>query len=320
MDASRVLVAGETLVDLFPDGPGDLDDVDGFRHRAGGAPANVAAALSRLDAPPLFWTRLGGDPFGDFLAGRLAAHGLDGEYVVRGDADTALAVVSPTPDGDRSFSFYAADTATFAFDAGAVPDAVLRDCECVHVGGVALADPRGRAATLDLAARARDADCVVSVDPNARPALHDTADARAALRDLLALADVACASADDLAVLGGDRERASRDPEAAAAALLADGPETAFLTLGGDGAVAVTDAGGERVARSQSAFDVDVVDATGAGDAFTAGVLARYERAPSADALADALRWGCAAGALATTATGGLAALPDRAAVRELAE
>jgi len=318
----RILVAGETLVDLFPDGDGNLAAVAGFVHRPGGAPANVAAGLAALGDPPVLWTRLGADPFGDFLADALADCGLPDDFVVRGDAPTALAVVSPTPDGDRSFSFYERDTATLAFETGAVPDDALAGFECVHVGGVALANPAGREATLDLARRATDAGCVVSVDPNYRPALwRDPDEATDALRALLALADVVCCSADDLAPLGLG-ELARHDPEAAAADLLAGGPATVFLTRGSAGAAVVSDAtaSGERVAHSLPAFDVDVTDATGAGDAFCAGALSRFEPGLSPAELRDTLAFASAAGALATTVSGGLGAVPGRAAVRRLAE
>jgi fructokinase len=318
----RILVAGETLVDLHPDGDGDLGGVDGFVHRPGGAPANVAAGLAALDHPPTLWTRLGDDPFGGFLAAALASHDLAGDLVVRGDDPTALAVVAPTPDGDRSFTFYERDTATLAFETGAVPDAALAEFDCVHVGGVALTNPAGREATLDLARRARDAGCLVSLDPNYRPALwRDLGEAGDALRDALALADVVCCSAADLAPLGLG-ELARHDPEAAAEALLSRGPATVFLTRGPAGATVVSDAttAGGRLAHSRSAFDVDVTDTTGAGDAFCAGALSRFEPGLSPGDLRDVLAFASAAGALATTETGGLGAVPDREAVHALAD
>jgi fructokinase len=322
VQTDRILVAGETLVDLFPDGDGHLADVSGFVHRPGGAPANVAAGLAALGDPPAFWTRLGGDPFGDFLADALATHGIPDQFVVRADAPTALAVVSPTPEGDRSFSFYERDTATLAFETGQIGDDELADVDCVYVGGVALAHPAGREASLDLAKRASDAGCVVSFDPNYRPALwRDDGDAGDALREALALADVVCCSASDLAPLGLG-ELARHDPEAAAADLLAGNPSTVFLTQGPAGATVVSDAtpADERVAHSLPPFDVDVTDATGAGDAFCAAALSRFEPGQPSEALRETLAFASAAGALATTTTGGLGAVPARVEVRRLAE
>ena len=320
MRTDRLLVAGETLVDLFPDGPGSLAALDGFRHRAGGAPANLASALAAIDAPPTLWTRLGDDPFGDFLATRLAEHDVDGPLVVRGDSQTALAVVSPAPDGDRTFSFYERGTATLAFSADRVPG--LAGIDGVHVSGVPLAHPEGREAMLALAERATDADRPVSVDPNYRPALwRDPEEAGDALDRLCSRADLVCCSADDLAPLGL-AELARHDPEAAAADLLARGPSTVFLTRGAAGATVVSDAtaADDRVTHSLPAFDVDVVDTTGAGDAFCAGALSRFEPGLTAADLRDALAFASAAGALATTETGGLGAVPGAAAVRRLAE
>jgi fructokinase len=318
--ADQILVAGETLVDLLPTDSGSLADIDGFNHRPGGAPANVASGLAALgDAPPALWTRLGGDAFGDFLADALADHGLDGPLVERGDAPTALAVVTPERDADREFTFYEAGTATLDFDAAALPVDALAARECVHVGGVALARAGSREATLALAERAGDAGSLVSFDPNYRPELwRDPDAAREHLDAALGLADLVCCSASDLAPLGL-AERARERPEAVASDLLDEGPDTVFLTRGSEGATVASDEPGERVAHSVDAFDVDAVDATGAGDAFCAGALSALEPGLSADALRDALAFASAAGALATTEPGGLGVLPGECAVRDLA-
>jgi len=53
----EVLVAGETLIDFLPDRSGSLSAVESFSRRAGGAPANVAVGLARLDRTPWFCTR-----------------------------------------------------------------------------------------------------------------------------------------------------------------------------------------------------------------------------------------------------------------------
>ncbi|MDH5020212.1 carbohydrate kinase family protein [Halobacterium rubrum] len=328
MHTPEVLVAGETLVDLVPAGSGSLATVSGFAHRPGGAPANLASGLPAVGhSPPALWTRLGDDPFGDFLQSALADHGLDGEFVERGDAPTALAVVAPTEDDGPRFSFYERGTTTLAFDPERVPDPAR--FECVHVSGVPLAHPEGRRAMLALAERASDAGCLVSVDPNYRPELwRRPDDAGDALGRLCSHADLLCCSAADLAPFGLE-SLARDDPEAAASAFLDAGPgsvdagpDTVFLTRGAGGATVASDATGadERVTHSLPAFDVDAVDATGAGDAFCAGVLAEFAPGLSAGRLRDVLAFASAAGALATTQRGGFGALPGEAAVRRLAE
>jgi len=105
-----ILVAGETLVDLLPGAGETLHDVDGFTHRPGGAPANVAVGLTRLGSPPAFWTRLGDDPFGDFLRETLDEEGVPDALSQRVAGNTTLAVVSPPGVDGRRFRFTARGT------------------------------------------------------------------------------------------------------------------------------------------------------------------------------------------------------------------
>jgi fructokinase len=321
MDGDRRLVGGETLVDLFPSEPGGLAAIEGFHHRPGGAPANLAVCLARLDAAPLFWTRVGDDEFGSYLARRLAQAGISDRFVVApAGSTTALVFVTPTPDGDRAFTFYETGTATLGFVRGTVPDDVLEERRWVHASGVPLARPAGRSAVVDLLERARDADATVTFDPNARPDLFDDpATAGRALREALSLTDVVFCSPEDLLPLDVDPDRAREAPTDVAGSLLEMGPHTAFLTLGERGTTVATEsgvgAGGAPVARSVEAFDVDPVDTTGAGDAFAAAAISRYRPGATPGELERVLRYASAAAALTTTATGGMDALPTAAEI-----
>jgi fructokinase len=111
------------------------------------------------------------------------------------------------------------------------------------------------------------------------------------------------------------------DPRDLARAVCERGPHTAFVTRGEAGALAAaTDRapwpGGASEA-SHDGYDVDPVDTTGAGDAFTAGAIsALREGAP----LSEALDVATAVAALTTTAAGGMAAMPDRTAVEAVRE
>ena len=310
-----VLVMGEALIDFLPDTPGSLAGVETFSRRAGGAPANVAVGLARLERAPWFWTRVGGDGFGEFLTRTLESEGIPARFVeCDADARTTLAFVS-----ESGFSFYRDGTADTRFERGTVPDDALDAVDWVHVGGVTLASEPARSATTDLAERAREHGCTVSFDPNARPELWpDEGTFEEAVEGMLPLVDVVKATPGDLASMGLEGS-----PEDLAGALCGRGPHTALLTLGSEGsyALATDDAPwagngtGTRSARHRG-YEVDAVDPTGAGDAFTAGAIAALSEGNS---LADALAFANAVAGLATTATGAMTALPDRAAVAELA-
>ncbi len=307
MAVSELLVAGETLIDFLPERPGSLREVETFTRRPGGAPANVAVGLAALGETPWFWTRVGSDPFGGTLLETLTHHGLPERFFERDpDAKTTLAFVSHDERADREFSFYRDGTADTRMEPGTVDDDLLERVSWVHLGGVTLASEPSRAATLDLAARACEAGCTVSFDPNARPELWSSREEFAALvEEILPHVDVLKATPEDLAEAGIDGEG-----EAPARAACDRGPHTTLLTLGGEGALAVaTEEAPWSGKATHAGYRVDPVDTTGAGDAFTARVIAALSGGEDVE---RAVAFGNAVAATTTTAEGAMTALPDR--------
>ena len=308
----NILVAGETLVDFIPQQTGSLAAVEEFSRRAGGAPANVAVGLARLDAVPAFWTRVGDDAFGDFLRDTLSAAGVPDTYLeVDPTAKTGLAFVSLGAAAEREFSFHRHESADTRLQPGRIDDDELADVEWVHVGGVTLADEPGREATLDLLERANDAGATVSFDPNARPELwaDDSVSFEETVADVLSAVDVLKVTPDDLAAAGIDYT----GPEETAEALLDRGPHTVCVTLGGEGSYAASTADAPWAETATTAahdgYRVDPVDTTGAGDAFTSGLVAALVDGHD---LAAALGFANAVAAVTTTAPGAMTALPTR--------
>jgi fructokinase len=150
---------------------------------------------------------------------------------------------------------------------------------------------------------------VTLLDPNIRAGfvafMGNEADYRARLDRMVARADVVKASDEDLRWLLG-----SGEPESHARALLARGPRLALVTLGGEGALAVSPRGAWRV----PAPPVTVADTVGAGDTFSAGVLVALHRADlltkdavaslTEDAIRDAVTLGVRAAAVTVSRPG----------------
>jgi len=306
----RILVAGETLVDFLPESDTPLAATEAFARRPGGAPANVAVRLAQLDRPAWFWTRVGSDPFGDFLAETLADRGVPDRFVERDPAaKTTLAFVSGDPTSGPRFTFYRDGTADTRLQPGRVPDDALDAVEWVVVGSVPLASDPARRAVHDLVDRANARGCRVVFDLNARPELWGDADFAGAVDRILPAVDAVKASPEDLGPAGIEGDTA--DIGAVAPQLHERGPHTVFLTLGEGGAAAraSADAPWGPAAATHGGFAVDAVDTTGAGDAFTAGVvdaLAGGERD-----LTAVLERGNAVAAASTTRAGGTADLPN---------
>ena len=313
----RVLVAGEALVDFLPATPGPLASVESFTRRPGGAPANVAVGLARLEETPLFWTRVGADPFGDVLVRTLEEEGLPDRFVERDtEARTSLAFVAHDENADRAFTFYRDGTADTRMERGRVSDDVLAGVEWIVAGGVALASGPSREATLDLLERAAAAGTTVAFDPNYRPELWADGAFESTVGRALEHVDVLKATTGELRALGFEGEdestlsRAVFDSE--------KGPHTVLTTLGGAGAraEAAEDAPWGPATVTHAGYPVEPVDTTGAGDAFLAGAVAAFVDRETD--LTDVLSFANAVAAVTTTASGAMTALPSREAVRDL--
>lgn len=257
----HLTVVGEAIVDLVPDGR-----PDGYVAHAGGSPFNVAVGLARLGREVSLMARIGDSGFGRLLRGRAAAEGVDLRAAPAASEPPTLAVVTLDEEARASYDFYLEGTADWAWsdaELGRLP----ADTGVLHFGSLAAWTGPGDERILALARRVRDGGGLVSFDPNVRPALlPDTADARRRVERGIALADVVKASAEDVEWL-----RPGAAAEAVAADWLAAGAALVVVTDGPDGATAFT-AGAPPLHRPGRT--VAVVDTVGAGDAFTAGLLA----------------------------------------------
>ncbi len=102
----KVYCIGELLIDFVAEKQGkQLISAGIFTKKAGGAPANVACAISRLGGKSSFIGCVGNDPFGSFLVQILEKEGVDISGVQRSDTFTTLAFVSLAEEGERDFVF-----------------------------------------------------------------------------------------------------------------------------------------------------------------------------------------------------------------------
>ena len=302
-----IVLLGDALLDLYADPLGStVATAERFLPRQGGATANVAAVLGLHQVPCRLMASVGADAHGDRLVAELATAGVDVSGVIRVGGHTGVVFIEVAPTGERSFVGYGGGAErSFSLEAlrDVAPDP-LAGARLFHLGSGAVEGGALAAAAWTLLDQARARGVPVSVDLNVR--VHrwaDRADARRVASDLAARAAVLRASEDDLAAIG-------LAPDVRALAALAPGA-VAILTRAERGAEALLD--GELL--REPAREVDAVDATGAGDAFTAGVIAvlagqGLPGVPRHRALwEEALRTGCDLGARAVGAVGATAGL-----------
>ncbi len=245
----RVLVVGEALVDVVPDADGQPQDFPG------GSPANVAIALGRLGRDVRLVTLLGDDPRGAAVRAWL-------------EASDVTVLARPTASGRTSSAAVSLDAngaASYVFDLDWHLDEVPDDgCDVLHVGSIATVLEPGADTVLETV-RAHRGAALVSLDPNARPAITpDRADPVRRVEELVTLSDVVKVSDEDLHWFHPDD-----DPVATATRWAGAGPGLVVVTRGGAGAVAVRHDG---TTLEVPGVPVTVADTVGAGDTFS-GVL-----------------------------------------------
>jgi len=276
---ARMPAAGETI-------PGE-----GFATSPGGKGANQAVAAARTGAKCIMLGRVGDDAFGRTLKEVLAVDGIDCDNVmVTPETSTGTAMIIVDGLGENSIVI------SGGANQALTPDDIFPRGELFNLADVVLLQleiplPTVRAA-MDLARRHC---CKIVLDPTP---VHGR------LPDELFAVDIITPNAIEAEQITGMQAGEERVDRQVASKLVEQGAGAAVLKMGGRGSLVVS-ADGE-IARVP-AYRVDIVDTTGAGDAFT-GTLA--VAAARGNCLADAARIANAAGALACTKFGAQAAIP----------
>ncbi|MCS6852534.1 MAG: ribokinase [Gemmataceae bacterium] len=291
----RIAVVGSINIDVVVRSrglprPGETLVGESFLLCCGGKGANQAVMAARLGARVAMVGVVGHDLFGEHALRNLAMEGIDARHVRRdGGAATGMAAILVDEQGEnRIIILPGANHRLTAADVESAAD----DIRAARLLLCQLEVPV--AATHAALRLARAVGATTILNPAPASSLTD---------DLLALVDLCIPNETELASLTG-----LSDAEAGARALLRRGPSLVIVTLGDQGALIVDSRRSEHV----PAVAVEVVDTSGAGDAFI-GSLAVFlgEGAP----LAEAVRRANAVAALTVTRPGTQAAFPQRAAL-----
>ncbi len=270
---SQIVCAGHvnwdvTLqVDTLP--PPDGEAAVERRFQAGGGSAsNTAAVLAGLDCRPLLLGSVGSNETGELVRRELEQAGVDCTYLIQVAGDTTVKYL--VVDGDGQVMVLSSEGVNEAFDATDIPAKTVAESSHLHLTGQ---EPETAEKLIE---RAHEQDISVSFDPGRR------VDSRAYGPSISAV-DTVFLNAREMAVA---REKG----------VLRSG-QCIVTKRGGDGAALYQD--GETI--SHPGFSVDVIDTTGAGDAFAGGFLAARDAGFSLD---EALAVGNACGAIAVQSVG----------------
>ncbi len=316
MSNPRVLCLGEILFDCLADQLGrSLPEVESWTPYPGGAPANVACSLVKLGTSAGFVGCVGEDPPGNELVELLQKVGVDTTGVQRHPtAPTRQVYVVRSLAGDRTFAgFGEYDTTEFAdthMSAQQLPESLFQEADFLVLGTLELAYPESGEAIVRALELAEVYDLKILLDVNWRPVFWTNPDiAPQKIRELFKKVDFLKLSKEEAEWLFD-----TADP--GAINYRVDSVEGVLVTDGENGCAYCL---GENEGRLP-AFSVPVVDTTGAGDSFVAGLIHQLltrgiQSLSDAEQAKEIVRYANAVGALTTMKPGAIASQPTAAEV-----
>lgn len=301
---------GEMLIDFIPG-----TEAASYIRKAGGAPANVAIAVSKNGLEASMCCKVGDDEFGRFLMKTLE------EYHVTAacpklceEAVTTMAFVSLADNGERVFTFARKPGADMFLAPEDVREADIEDAVIIHAGSCSLSAQPEASATVRAMRLAHEKGKLVSFDVNYRNVMwkDDQAACMRAVKDILPYVDLLKVSEEEIDMIGGI--------EALPALMKEHHIAMVIETLGSEGAQAFFE---DEVIRMPGR-KVKAVDATGAGDAFWGAFLAslRIQGVEKAEALSakrirTAMDYGNVSGCICVQSKGAIASIPTRTQIEE---
>lgn len=305
---NSVFCIGELLIDFIgKDINKGIKNGVIFEKKAGGAPANVAAAISRLGGMSYFLGQVGKDSFGDFLTEILKSENINTDMVVC-EGNTTMAFVAIDENGERNFEFNRGSDGEYDFSSIAT-DKISKN-DIIHFGSAtAFLGGKLRDTYFKLLSYAKENNIFISFDPNYRDAL--ISDAESFVKDckqFIASSDFVKLSDEEIKLITKEV-----NIEDGVKALHDMGVKVVCVTLGSAGTFLSVNNESEIV----PSISIKQVDSTGAGDAFVGAVLYKVsnyldKREINATNWHDIIKFANRVGAITCTNYGAINSIPNK--------
>lgn len=299
-----ILTVGELLVDMISAEYSDDFSCDTYNKFFGGSPANIAMNTRRLGIHSMVASAVGKDGLGEFLVDNLKQAGIDTSCVDRIDCSTSMVLVtksksSPVPIFYRDADFHLEYTEKL--------EKALLSSKIVHFSCWPISRQPSRETIETIIEKARENNLIIGFDPNYHPMIWDkNHDGIEYIKQLIGKVDIVKPSEDDAERLFG-----SDTAENQVDKFVKLGAKLVIMTLGKDGAIVSN--GVETIKFKTLAKEV--VDTTGAGDAFWSGFYAAVIKGYK---IKEALNIGFAVSAYKLRYTGAVVSLPSLEEIKTL--
>ncbi|SFC85792.1 carbohydrate kinase family protein [Clostridium uliginosum] len=309
----NIFCIGELLIDMVCVDNKGLKDGEKFEKKAGGAPANVAASITKLEGNAYFLGQVGDDFFGKFLIGLLNDLNINTEMAVE-KGSTTMALVGINSDGERNFDFLRGSDGDYSFEN--VNTSKITSTDIIHFGSATgFLDGELKKTYFKLLKYAKENNIYVSFDPNYRDALikDDMLDQFIIdSKEFLKYSDFTKLSDEELYLITKEKDITDGVNK-----LHKLGVKVVTITLGSKGTYLSIN--GENVIIPS--IKIKQVDSTGAGDSFVGAVLKQVsdfedKRNISIDQWKNIIAFANKVGAITCTNYGAIASMPTLSEVQ----
>ena len=297
----KVICPGEALIDFVSMDIGKtLKATDGFIKKAGGAPANVAAAISKLGAEAYFCGTVGDDAFGGFLEDTLNNNNINTELLFKIKNNTTCAFVSLMENGERDFEFARDADECLTFDM--ISDR-LEEFDLYHFGSAtAFMGGNLKDTYFKLKEYAKSNNKIISFDANYRESLfgNNKEEFIKCCKEFIVDSNIVKLSEEEAKLISG-----IEDIKEASQYIVNLGCENLMVTLGKEGTL-LSNREKQILIKTK---EVKMKDATGAGDAFIGAVIAQILNEPG-KSMEKIVEMANLVGGITTTKLGALESIP----------
>ncbi|AQS06694.1 carbohydrate kinase family protein [Clostridium beijerinckii] len=313
--SKNIFCIGELLIDMVCVDNKGLKDGEKFEKKAGGAPANVAACISKLDGNAYFLGQVGDDYFGKHLIELLKDLNINTEMAVE-KGSTTIALVGIDANGERNFDFLRGSDGEYSFNN--IDLSKITNSDIIHFGSATgFLDGELKKTYFKLLEYAKSNNIYVSFDPNYRDALITPDKLEMFIEDsveFIRKSDFTKLSDEELFLLTKEK-----DITAGVNKLHELGVKVITITLGSEGTYLSVDGQHEII----PSIKIKQVDSTGAGDAFVGAALKQVSDIENKQNISfeewkDIITFANKVGAITCTNYGAIASMPILSEVRNL--
>ncbi|MEN8078777.1 carbohydrate kinase family protein [Clostridioides difficile] len=292
-----VFTIGELLVDMISDDYDTSFNCNKYSRFFGGSPANITMNIKRLGGNPIIAACVGNDGLGEFLINHLIKNNINTELINKVNHSTSMVLVTKSKETPLPIFYRSADyNLEYSLDI----NSALKNSKIVHFSCWPISQKKSRNMIEKVIEEARKNDVIIGFDPNYHEMIWEEGhDGIEYIKSLLGKVDIIKPSEVDAErIFGPDT------PENHVDNFIQCGAKLVIMTLGKDGAIV---SNGKETIKFKT-LATDVVDTTGAGDAFWGGF---YTAITSNYTLKESLTIGFAVSAFKLKHVGAIAELPS---------